>query len=73
MSSDGNGRLTFLLRPQKNAKGAYHMGKSNWKGQVDFSSKVLFAYPQADGSLLISIEEYDDATSPQQQPRKKSD
>lgn len=64
MSSDGNGRLSFLLRPQQNKKGEYHMGRSNWKGQVDMSSKVFFAYPQKDGALLISIEEYDESTAP---------
>jgi len=65
MSSDGNGRLTFLLRPQKNVKGSYHMGRSNWKGHVDFTTKVLFAYPQPDGSLLISIEEYNESSTVQ--------
>lgn len=60
MPSEGNGRLTFLLRPQSNSKGSYHMGRSNWKGSVDLSSKVFFAYPQEDGTLLISLEEYNE-------------
>jgi hypothetical protein len=64
MSSDGNGRLSFLLRPQENRKGEYHMGKSNFRGTVDLSSKVFFAYPQADGSLHLVVEEYDESTAP---------
>jgi hypothetical protein len=67
MSSDGNGRLSFLLRPQKNAKGKYHMGRSNFKGTLDLNGKVFFAYPQRDGSLLIQVEEYDESTAPLRQ------
>lgn len=68
MSSDGNGRLSFLLRPQRNSKGQYHMGRSNLKGSIDLSTKVFFAYPQKDGSLLIQLEEYDESTAPK--PKK---
>lgn len=66
MPSEGNGRLTFLLRPQKNAKGPYHIGRSNFKGTIDLSNKVFFATRQPDGSLMIAIEEYDeDSTATQ--------
>lgn len=59
MSTDGNGRLSFLLRPQRNSKGQYHVGRSNLKGTIDLEGKIIFAYPQKDGSLIITIEEYD--------------
>lgn len=64
MSSDGNGRMSFLLRQQRNDKGKYHMGRSNFKGTLNLEGKVFFAYPQRDGSLLINIEEYDESTAP---------
>ena len=64
MATDGNGRLSFLLRPQKNTRGKYHMGRSNFRGTLDLDGKVLFAYPQEDGSLLLHIEEYDETTAP---------
>lgn len=40
------------------------MGKSNFKGTLDLSTKVIFAYPQDDGSLLIVFEEYDESSAP---------
>jgi hypothetical protein len=56
----GNGKLTYLLRPMHNSRGAYHMGNGNLPVTIDLSSTVFFAYPQADGTLLLSFERYDD-------------
>jgi hypothetical protein len=52
----GNGRLTFLLRPSSNAKGKLYRGLSNFPGTIELSEVVIFAYPQPDGTLLLSIE-----------------
>ena len=40
------------------------MGKSNFKGALDLSTKVIFAYPQDDGSLLVVFEEYNELSAP---------
>lgn len=44
------------------------MCRSNLKATLELDTKVIFAYPQKDGSLLIHVEEYDESTAP---PKKK--
>ena len=59
MSRTGSGRVTFLLLPAKNDQGQYFKARTNLKGTIDLSSKMLLAYPQPDGSLRLEIEEFD--------------
>jgi hypothetical protein len=56
----GNGKLTYLLRPMRNSRGPYHMGNGNFPAVVDLANAVFFAYPQSDGTLLLSLERYDE-------------
>jgi hypothetical protein len=44
----------------KNVRGPFHMGNANLPVSVNLEDIVFFVYPQDDGTLLLSIEKYDD-------------
>lgn len=59
-----NGKLTFLLRPMENDRGRYFMGNGNFPGTIELDEVVFFAYPQEDGSIMVSLEKFEEHKSP---------
>ena len=39
------------------------MANSNFPGTVELDATIFFAYPQEDGSLLVSLEKYEEHKS----------